>query len=630
MDKQHPLSQEELEVEAQRALEHLGFSECYLGWTMVILSSEFWRDQIALVPPTRRLLLLPHCLKHAEGCPADYDQYGLDCKRCGACCIADFRTRAEQLGYKVLVAEGSPIVLKIIVSGYVDAIIGVACLNVLEKAFGKVLLAGIPCMAVPLLSSDCRNTSVDEDWVSEMIEACGPVPTAQIPTAQTHSYLPLLRAARGMFQPEQLQRLAPRLRSQLIQPQQKDFRSANSDQRPQRSDHVPCHDPRLLDDPIAATESLAYDYLAKGGKYARPFITMAAYAALAGNNRVGSNLSGSNRDSQFDLKDAGPLLETEIPDAVCRVALSIETFHKASLVHDDIEDDDAFRYGQPTLHRAMGVPTAINVGDYLIGLGYRLVSREMESLGAEVAGEILDRLADAHLRLSEGQGAELLWRDACDKQLTPLDALKVYTLKTAPAFEAALLCGLRCVMPLGSLEQPLKQLSRHLGIAFQILNDLKDWQDDQDNKLSAGLDTLGGRPTLLWALALESLDSQRRAELLRMVGPRTTDQSQIDDRPIDSAQSPIEKGLDEFAVNDASRIARVRQLYQQADVFEQARQLVDKYQQRAEAIADEIEPESLRRLLYYLIDTMLQNTETSSPAVVMPIGVESSEFRVES
>ena len=111
------------------------------------------------MPPSRRLFLLPHCLKHAEGCPADYDEFGLDCKKCGACSIADFRGLAEELGYKVLVAEGSPIVLKIIVSGYVDAIVGVACLNVLEKAIDKILLAGIPCMAVPLLSSDCRNTS---------------------------------------------------------------------------------------------------------------------------------------------------------------------------------------------------------------------------------------------------------------------------------------------------------------------------------------------------------------------------------------------------------------------------------------------------------------------------------------
>src|SRR5207253_3826384 len=128
----------------------------------------------------------------------------------------------------------------------------------------------------------------------------------------------------------------------------------------------------------------------------------------------------------------------DLSDSVKRTALAIEAFHKASLVHDDIEDDDSYRYGQETLHRQYGVGTAINIGDYLIGLGYRLVSRERKALGAECAADILDKLADAHLKLSEGQGAELLWRDAAEKALTPLDALKIYALKTTPAFEAAL------------------------------------------------------------------------------------------------------------------------------------------------------------------------------------------------
>src|SRR5205807_1047620 len=88
--------------------------------------------------------------------------------------------------------------------------------------------------------------------------------------------------------------------------------------------------------------------------------------------------------------------------------------------------------------RQYGVGTAINVGDYLIGLGYRLVGRERKELGGDCAADILNRLADAHLKLSEGQGAELLWRDSADKALTALDALKIYALKTAPAFPAAL------------------------------------------------------------------------------------------------------------------------------------------------------------------------------------------------
>ncbi len=198
-----------------------------------------------------------------------------------------------------------------------------------------------------------------------------------------------------------------------------------------------------------------------------------------------------------------------MPDSVQRTALAIEAFHKASLVHDDIEDDDAFRYGAPTLHRQYGIGTAINVGDYLIGLGYRLVSRERKALGAETAADILDKLADAHLKLSEGQGAELLWRDAADKALTPLDALKIYALKTAPAFEAALYSGVRLAGPAEKYEKAVGDFSRNLGVAFQILNDLKDWGGDEDNKLVAGQDVLAARPTLLLALALEGLSDGR-------------------------------------------------------------------------------------------------------------------------
>jgi len=170
LDRSQPLTKQGLRELAESLLRHMGLGEQYLGFTMVALSNEFWREQVQAVDFKRRLLLLPHCLKHAEGCPADYDEFGLDCKKCGACSVADFKIKAEELGYKVLVSEGTPIVLKIIVSGHIDAIVGVACLNVLEKAFDKVLLAGVPCVAAPLLSSNCRSTSVDDDWVSELID----------------------------------------------------------------------------------------------------------------------------------------------------------------------------------------------------------------------------------------------------------------------------------------------------------------------------------------------------------------------------------------------------------------------------------------------------------------------------
>ena len=337
LDRSRPMTKDEMETVARRLLEEEGLGEGYVGWTMVMLSSSFYREQVAGTDPSRRLFLLPHCLKHAEGCPADYDEFGMNCKQCGACSIADFRTIAEDMGYKVLVAEGSPVVLKIIVSGYVDAIVGVACLNVLEKAIDKILLAGIPCMAVPLLSSDCRNTSVDEEWVRDMI-----MTQAEPSTQQTRSYIHLLRAAHDLFQGDTFARLAPKERQKVNPPAV----LTNSDEDP------------LLLDPIAGTESLGLDFVARGGKYSRPFMTLATYDAVSGGDAT---------------CEQGAAAVAGYSDAILRAAMSIEMFHKASLVHDDIEDDDGYRYGQPTLHRRYGLPTAINVGDYLIGLGYRMV-----------------------------------------------------------------------------------------------------------------------------------------------------------------------------------------------------------------------------------------------------------------
>ena len=551
LDHANPPSKDELEAIARKILAEENQPEGFLGWIMVVLSSVFWEGQIKAIPHSRRLFLLPHCLKHAEGCPADYDEFGLACKTCGACSIADFRSVAEELGYKVLVAEGSPIVLKIIVSGHVDAIMGVACLNVLEKAIDKIMLAGIPCMAVPLLSSDCRNTSVDEDWVEQMIR----VAHADV-TNQTSSYLHLMRKASTLFDADSLESLVPRIRGN----------ASPSDSSATGIGNL---------DPLAATEAIAYDFLSAGGKYSRPFITLACYDAVTGSEAT--TPGGAETIEKWD-------------PAIFQTAMSIETFHKASLVHDDIEDGDAYRYGDDTLHKKYGVPTAINLGDYLIGMGYRLVSRNRKSLGAETAADILEILAESHQRLSEGQGTELFWRDAKDKCLKPIDALRIYALKTAPAFEAAILSGLRLAGPIDEYTEAVRGFARNLGVAFQVLNDLKDWEHDDDNKRSLGGDLFGGRPTVLLALALEGLGESQRAELVDLLSD-------------DCEKSP------------EARLLRARHLFFEAGVFEKAYRLVDKHQEKAEEIADSIEPDELRRLFYYLVDTVLDRTTEVKPSI---------------
>ncbi|MBU6293955.1 MAG: polyprenyl synthetase family protein [Planctomycetes bacterium] len=534
LDRSRGFNRDELRTLAEALLADMGLGSQYSGFAAVCIANEFWREQVQAIPFNRRLLLLPHCLKHAEGCPADYDEFGLDCRKCGACSVADFKTKAEDLGYKVLVSEGTPIVLKIIVSGHVDAIVGVACLNVLERAFDKILLAGVPCVATPLLSSNCKSTSVDEDWVMDMIQL--ETPPAPV---KTRSFMPLLRAAHSLCEQPELSRLAPGPRADL---------------------------PGT--DPLRAHEDIAYSWMATGGKRSRPFITLAAYDAMLG----GAGTRGG---------------ELAIPDPVKRAALAIEAFHKASLIHDDIEDGDAFRYGQETLHRRHGVGPAINIGDYLVGWGYRLLARDRQAVGAVVAADLLARFSDAHVKLAEGQGAELLWRQSADKALKPIDALRIYALKTAPAFEAALGAGIRLAGDHPELDKTVTEFGKNLGIAFQILNDLKDFEADSDNKIIAGQDVLASRPTVLLALALEALPPARREELLALVS-----------------------GTDAV---DAERVSRVRYLYELAGVFEKAERLVDKFRAKAEDLADAATPPDLRDLLLYLVDSVLDGSSHVVP-----------------
>src|SRR4029077_3828834 len=97
--------------------------------------------------------------------------------------------------------------------------------------------------------------------------------------------------------------------------------------------------------------------------------------------------------------------------------------------------------------------------------------------------------------------------------------------------------------------------SRTVGVAFQVLNDFKDWTGDEDNKLVAGQDVLAARPTLFLALALESAAPADKAELMRLLHKGGT-----------STEEHVEK---------------VRGIYHRAKVFARADGLVDKFRAKA-------------------------------------------------
>ena len=422
-----PLPLDELREHTERLMAIHAIEPAHRDYTGVLLSNELWRESLAAVPFEKRLLLMPKCLRVESKCPAPFDEFGLLCKQCGLCSIQDFQNEAEKLGYAVLVAEGSAIVMSLIQTGQIEAIVGISCLPVLERTFPYIEAAAIPAVAVPLLQDDCIDTTVDIEWVWDYIHLTSEDKTRRLNINALHDEV------RTWFTRESLD--------------------------------------ALLGKPDCQTEEIARDWLARAGKRWRPFLTVAAYQAL--------------RDDP-----EGPL-----SDDLKRAAISVECFHKASLVHDDIEDNDDERYGERTMHAAHGMPVALNVGDLLIGEGYRLLADSR--LSSSIRSACLKAAAEGQRELCRGQGAELLWLNN-PVPLTKNQVLGIFRSKTAPAFEVALKVGAALAGRLGDCEDVLHAYSEALGIAYQIRDDLDDIGDD-----AAAFNAAKMRPSILLALLHE-------------------------------------------------------------------------------------------------------------------------------
>ena len=446
-----PLAGEELRAHAERLIAETGTDPIHTDYVGVIFSNELWRETLATIPYEKRLLLMPKCLRIESKCPAPFDEFGLLCKQCGLCTIQDFQNEAERLGYAVLVAEGSAIVMSLIQTGKIEAIVGISCLPVLERTFPYVEAAAIPAVAIPLLQDDCIDTTVDIDWVWDYIHLTSEDKTRRLNLNALHEEV------RGWFTEENLT--------------------------------------RLMGEPDGHAEQIGREWLARAGKRWRPFLTTATSQALR-----------SNADAPMS-------------DDIKKLAIAVECFHKASLIHDDIEDNDAQRYGEPALHTEHGVAIALNVGDLLIGEGYRLIAET--SIPAQHKAAMIRIASEGQRELCRGQGMELAWNQ--DPQpLSTGQVLEIFRRKTSPAFSVALHIGAAFVGRLDELEEALGNFSEALGIAYQIRDDLDDKADD-----NAADSTIPLRPNIIEATARERFngDLPKGAENCMMLLERYKDQA---------------------------------------------------------------------------------------------------------
>jgi len=435
-----PLSLIDLQAHAKRVVELAEVPGKYQSWLTVLVNNATWSETVARTPFHRRLLLLPQCLRDGDHCPGDIDEFGLVCHHCGRCAIHTLSEEAERLGYVVLIAEGTTVVTSLIQTGKIDALVGVSCLDSLERVFPYMEAAAIPGVAIPLLRDGCVNTTTDLDWVLDAIQLTSADRTRRLDLDALRSLV------ESWFTPEALEETMGPARTR--------------------------------------TEQIARGWLAKSGKRWRPFLTVCAFQALQ------------------DDPSAAP------PDAVRAAAVAIECFHKASLVHDDIEDDDDWRYGEQTLHMAHGVPVALNAGDLLLGEGYRLLAEA--DVPAACQAEMVRAATQGHRDLCVGQGEELSWMRR-PEPLTPEQVLDIFRLKTAPAFEVALRLGIVQAEAPADVRDALRAYSEALGIAYQIRDDLEDFYAEA----SQAPPHLGG-PSILLAIAWERADEQARPLLERV------------------------------------------------------------------------------------------------------------------
>lgn len=159
-------------------------------------------------------------------------------------------------------------------------------------------------------------------------------------------------------------------------------------------------------------------------------------------------------------------------EAALPSAAGLELLHNAFLVHDDIEDASLSRRGQTTLHRQVGVPLAVNVGDAMNALSMRLFRANLARLGPESALRIIEEVDHLLVESLEGQAMELGWIRDNDTTVSIDDYLRMVLKKTAwysfihPMRIGALAAGA------GENLERFHRLGFLLGAAFQIQDDV--------------------------------------------------------------------------------------------------------------------------------------------------------------
>jgi len=234
---------------------------------------------------------------------------------------------------------------------------------------------------------------------------------------------------------------------------------------------------RRLASDVALINQIAHYIISAGGKRIRPMLVLLFSKAL-----------GFTGPERFEL------------------AATVEFIHTATLLHDDVVDGSQKRRGRATANNIFGNQASVLVGDFVYSRAFQM----MATVGSQ---RVMEIMADATNVIAEGEVLQLM--NMHDPDIAVEQYLRVIRFKTAKLFEASARLGAVLADAPREVEEACANYGRSLGTAFQLVDDLLDYEGSTSQLgKNVGDDLREGKPTLPLLVAMERGSAQER-ELIR-------------------------------------------------------------------------------------------------------------------
>jgi len=249
-------------------------------------------------------------------------------------------------------------------------------------------------------------------------------------------------------------------------------------------------------EPKGLYEPIAYA-LASGGKRLRPQLALIAAETVINGGLISGNA-----------------LEDVVP-----AALALEIFHNFTLLHDDVMDKAPVRRGRPTVHVKWNDNTAILSGDQMLIEAYK----QLAGVPADKLPQVLKWFNEMATGICEGQQLDVDFEHVSNVSIA--DYMKMIELKTSVLLAYAMKIGGYIAGATPAQQEALYQYGLHIGLAFQIQDDILDvYGDPATFGKTIGGDICCNKKTFLLLTALENANAEDKAELLQWL--LTTDRNE--------------------------------------------------------------------------------------------------------